>query len=371
MPVLEGNLLDALTGVTATFLGLAVLVQILQELYKFLTSSKGRAYTKVIVDFLGPWATQILEAGPSVNLQVSGPFQIKKLSPGGILLPMDKEGLTDALERTAPHWIARAMDQLKLEVQLQDGKKSKPSPAWDDFTRELGKTEKGAPGYWNALEIAEFLSLWKHPLSRDESAENVGELSLPPEFSAQELITAFRKKFLSHVEDVDRQFPQLESNFDYAYKRRNLRQTFIIAFAIAVIFNLTFERIYTGASNLSPEEASAVAQQAIGLYESQQDRPAEGDSLDVGKQLELARGILGKTLASISEDKKITDYFVNKENILGIGTSPVASLLRFIFGCLLTAVLVSFGAPFWNDILGRIVRVRQQRKPAESGAGKE
>lgn len=366
MTVLEGSLLDAVAGLAAMFLGLAVLVQVLQEIYKFLTSSKYRSYAKVLVDSLGPWATQLLEPGSAVDLRVSGPFQLKKLRPGGILLPMDKTGLTDALERTAPLWICRTMEQLKLECELRGNKESKPSPAWVEFLRQLGKVEKGSPGYWDVLEIAGFLSVWGHEHDRDESAPQIGRIIAPEEFSARELLKAFRKKFLPHVDNVDRQFPQLERNFHYAYKRRNLRQTFTIAFTVAILFNLTFERIYTSAIKATPEEAAALAERAVSLYESRKEGVAGADSTEVEEQLALARKVMEGVMATVSQEKKIVDYIVDRDDIFGLTGSRTVSLLRFVLGCLLTAVLVSFGAPFWNDILGRVARTRRQKKPAKN-----
>lgn len=370
MEILNGPVLNTIIGLAATFLGLAVLVQVIQEIYKYLTSSKYRSYTKALTDFLGPWATQLLEPGPFVDLQVSGPFQIRKLSPKGILLPMERESLTGALERTAPHWIRKTVDQLKLECQLQGDKKSMPSPEWNNFLTELGEMERGAPGYWNALEIAQFLSVWDHEYAPKNDDAGIGSISLTKEFKATDILTAFRKKFLSHVDNVNENFPQLERNFEYSYRRRNLRQTFIIAMIIAVLFNLSFERIYHAAGKISPEQAVSISENAISFYEAQAGRSAGGDSVDVEKQLVLAQDILKSSLESVSGKRELADYFVNQKDILNISENALVSILRFLFGCLITAVLVSFGAPFWNDILKAILRIKQSRQAGTAETSK-
>jgi hypothetical protein len=370
MEIFDGPILNTIIGLAATFLGLAVLVQVLQEIYKYLTSSKYRSYTRVLTDFLGPWANQLLDPRQVLDLQVSGPFQIRKLRPGGILLPMDQEGLTGALERTAPHWIRKTIDQLKLECQLQGDKKTESSPEWRNFLVELGEVEKGAPGYWNALEIAQFLSVWEHGYATNKDDVKIGEITASAAIKAADILIAFRKKFLSHIENVDKNFSQLEQNLKYSYRRRNLRQTFIIAIAIAILFNLPFERIYRAAGKISPEQTVAIAENAIEYYETQTEGTSGEDSVDVEQQLSLARDILESSLASLSGDKKLADYLIDKEDITELSDNRWESILRFLFGCLLTAVLVSFGAPFWNDILKSVLRIKQSRQPGTTETDK-
>jgi len=370
MEIFNGPILSTLLALAATFLGLAVLVQVLQEIYKYLTSSKYRSYTKVLTDFLGPWVNQLLAPGPFLDLQVSGPFQIRRLSPKGILLPMDRENLTGALERTAPHWIRKTVDQLKLECQFQGDKETAPSPEWKNFLAELGELEKGAPGYWNAQEIAQFLSVWKHAFSTKKDSVKIGEIIAPETIKATDILAAFRRKFLSHVDNVNENFSQLEKNFEYSYRRRNLRQTFIIAMVLAVIFNLTFERIYHAAEKIPPEQAITLAENAISFYETREQGSTDQDSVNVEEQIVLAQNILQSSLESLSNEKKLADYFVNKEDILDISENGIISILRFLFGCFITAVLVSFGAPFWNDIVKAILRIKQPRQAGAADTGK-
>jgi hypothetical protein len=362
MEIFNGPILSTLLALAATFLGLAVLVQVLQEIYKYLTSSKYRSYTKVLTDFLGPWVNQLLTPGPFLDLQVSGPFQIRRLSPKGILLPMDRESLAGALERTAPHWIRKTVDQLKLECRLQGDKETAPSPEWKNFLAELGELEKGAPGYWNAQEIAQFLSVWKHGFSTRKESVKIGEIIAPETIKAADILASFRRKFLSHIDNVNENFSQLEKNFEYSYRRRNLRQTFIIAMVLAVIFNLTFERIYHAAGKIPPEQAITLAENAISYYEARAEKSTEQDTVNVEQQLVLAQNILQSSLESLSDEKRLADYFVNKEDILDISKSSIISILRFLFGCIMTAILVSFGAPFWNDIVKAILRIKQPRR---------
>ncbi len=46
----------------------------------------------------------------------------------------------------------------------------------------------------------------------------------------------------------------------------------------------------------------------------------------------------------------------------------------YLLGCLLTALLIGFGAPFWNDLTGAVLRVYKgppPEVPREHDTGKE
>src|SRR5262245_10795758 len=111
-----------LLTLAAIFLGLAAAVQIIQEFYKYLSRSEAKTYRNVLVDFAGPWIEQLFQPGVVNDLQVRGPFQIRKVRPQGVLLPLPKDELLRAIERLAPVWVRRTLEQLQVERELQDGK---------------------------------------------------------------------------------------------------------------------------------------------------------------------------------------------------------------------------------------------------------
>jgi hypothetical protein len=168
-----------------------------------------------------------------------------------MILPLKREELISALEKTVPLWIQRTLDHLKLEVGYQSGTPSSPSISWLEFLNDLGKAEEGTSGYWNAFEVAEFLKEWKfvwkeETLNESPQMRLIGKISLPEGtlLDANQLLIAFRKKFLQYVDNASENFSRLTSNFEYTYGRSNRRLTFIIALLFTLLFNLPLDRLY-------------------------------------------------------------------------------------------------------------------------------
>src|SRR3712207_6240628 len=98
---------------TAWFLGISVLVQVLQEMWKFVTSSKSRAFEKALSEFLGPFVVGRLRQDPLVA--VRGPLQFRRVGMAGRILPLNADDLVAALEKSAPDW--QRLLKLALEVK--------------------------------------------------------------------------------------------------------------------------------------------------------------------------------------------------------------------------------------------------------------
>jgi len=60
---------------------------------------------------------------------------------------------------------------------------------------------------------------------------------------------------------------------------------------------------------------------------------------------------------------------VRLKGLAKIWSSDFWSDIYYVLGCFLTAILVTFGAPFWNDIASALLRLQKGTPPA--GAGKE
>jgi hypothetical protein len=338
MPSFGSPLLSTLLALAATFLALSIVVQIVQEIYKYLTKSKSRAYENALVDFLGPWASQLFRPGVLFNLQARGPFQFKRLSPRGALLPMDRDDLLRALERTCSPWVKRATDAIQMECQLQQDGSVGASTNWKRFLGELGKVEKAEAGYWDAYEVAKLLADWGHDWKESAAADEagrIGELSVTKSageseaFDAAKVRVALRRRFMEHIDKAGTDFPQFERNVTYAYQRRNLRQTFVLAFLLALAFDLAFDKLYTKASAVTPEKAVAMATQATS-------------------------GAVG------------LDYLVNWSDVGQIWNDGLLAIIRHLFSCLVTALLLSFGAPFWNDLASSLLQFQRSRKSGAS-----
>ena len=158
MDTLQAPLLTALIALTGMLLALSLLVQVLQEVYKYLRNGKALAYRIALVDFLGPWASALMRTSMLPDVRTRGPLQFRRLRPAGLVLPLTKDALVDALERTAPRWVQHTLEQLSLEADRQAGTAAAPSQNWTNFLGELVGTEQGSPGYWSAQSVARFLA---------------------------------------------------------------------------------------------------------------------------------------------------------------------------------------------------------------------
>jgi hypothetical protein len=336
MLTIESSLLSTLLSLAAAFLAFSVAVQIFQELWKYLTSSKSRAYLLALEDFLGPWANDFLrETGQS---SLRGPFQLFRFKPGRNILPMSREGIAAGLEQMAPAWVHRTLEAIRAEMSLQGFSPQPPSPLWKSFVGELAG---GGPA---ADDVREFLEEWGK------------------RFDVRQMHAAFRRRFYRDTDAVLERFPSFERNFEYAYKRRNLRQTFTIALVFAFFFNLPFDVMYSKASAVSPDQAAALVEQAISLY----DRSTR-DSIGVFERRQL---LADATQAVVGTPTlKGVDYLVDLKSMLGLLNSGFDKVLRHILGLLITALLASFGAPFWNDLLSALTRLRPRTPaPADESA---
>lgn len=340
-------------GMAATLLALAVLVQVVQEIYKFLTSSKARTYHLILNDFLGPWSAALLREGALNDVKMRGPLQLGSRTPRRWLLPMPAEALQSALETTTTPWCQRVLKALTLEASLCTAGPPR-SPGWNDMMVQLEAAAAGeAPGAGTARELLGFIHRWS------EEA-NAG---------VQAMLTAFRAEFLPHVDAAVKSFPQLMQQFEFAYRRRNLRQTFIFGFLLAFLGGFPINAIYQKAIRMTPEQALALADAAVTLADSTAMRmaaaPAEPDSgaAEAGVQasdstVTLAIQDARKALALLRTESP------GRATWFGLpGMWPAGWLARgeYLFGCLLTALLVSFGAPFWNDLTKSLVKVQRER----------
>src|SRR5918994_602831 len=185
------SVLTPLLAITAWFLGLSVLVQVLQELYKFLTSSKSRAFEHALADFAGPFVVSRLQQ--DARLTVRGPLQFRRVSIAGRVLPMNADDLATAIEKGAPEWQRLAARALDFEAALQKGRPATPSPrlsqALAGLKEQLETTASDAQSatFGDATRVARFLWDWK--VLGDDGRVNEAELD------AARVREAFRREF--------------------------------------------------------------------------------------------------------------------------------------------------------------------------------
>jgi hypothetical protein len=399
------TVLTPLLAMTAWFLGLSILVQVLQELWKYVTSSKSRAYEQALADFLGPFFVRRLKQDPS--LSVRGPLQFRRVSIAGRILPLNADDLVTSIEKNAPEWHRVMKRALEFEASIQKGAPALPSRAFidalDALERQVDEARSLARETNDRRLPAETLSLGDagrvHAfLSKWNASGNTGASDRPQPLDAATLRRAFVREFFPQEEAIERHYDQFLQNFSYQYRRRNLRQTFTLAMLVAVVLNLPFEQIFVRATVVTPEQAIALAQSARSLYEQSAEATDDQARLrEVGNQAlaiassaaslvcgsrdaglttdvvvrteqEEARQATAQNLPYTCESALNLDYFLDPVQLWQRLWDPRNGSPRFLFGCFLTAVLVTFGAPFWNDLSSSLLRVARPTRDQQGVA---
>ncbi len=355
--------LIALAGI---LLGLSLFVQVFQELWKYLTGSKSKAYTKVLVDALGPWVAQLLRSGTMPDVRGRRPFQIRRLRPTGELRPLQCGQLLDALERSSPPWYLRTIGALELEMELTKNGAAAPSPAWREFLDQLDKASPGSPGYHVATKVVRFLQEWGHTPGTAKQGRR--QASEPNEWQPGALLAAFRHEFLPQLQRVATQYPQIMQNYDYEYRRRNTRQTVLVALLVTLGFSLPFDRIYRAATQLSPEQALQLAETTVAMFAA--DTGAVGEVGDTARaRLESAQSIAGSVMTSLRPEAELLGKRITWGDIREMWQR--GTVLRYLLGCLLTALLISFGAPVWHDLARTLLRLQRGGSPVSDAPLRE
>lgn len=354
----DSSLVTVVLGLGATVLAISLFVQVLQEIWKFLWSSRARCYTEVLEDFLGPWARRMTRPGVLPEFQARGPLQFRRLAPTGVLLPLRRAELVEALERTAPEWQRHALRALRREADLQAGQPSTPSPEWVRFQRELAAVEPGGPGAADLRDLTTFLA------DAGVAKPNPGR-----DLDAARLLRAFRDRFLAHVLEAERHFERLEQLFEYRWHRRNLKHTFVFGFLVAFFAAQPAQDILRRARALSPEEAVAMAEDVRALYEARQAAAAEAGPAEARRGAPPTREAIDRALSEslLALEAASVDLTAGFNGLAQFrNRDGPGRKAWYLFGCLVTAVLVSFGAPFWNDLLGAVLRLKRGR-PVRAG----
>lgn len=393
--VIGGTLVTVLLGLAGMLLGLSVVVQVMQECWKYLFNTKADAYQRALIAFLGPFAQRLLQPGVLPDLQVNGPFQLWRSRPQGRLLPMEKDTLVGALERTSAPWVLRTLEALRLEDTLAPGDEAKCfSPAFKSLVDQLSMVGRAAPGYAVAVEVLRFLETWGVTKQEGEG-ETRKVICVDTPIDASKLVTAFREQFLPHITEAEKNFPQLALNFDYIYRRRNTVLTFVFALIVTIIVDVPVSTLYDRARAMTPEQAVALAEASRQAYDSltaitsqppdttaRDSAKAKSDQERAERLKAISVGVLDKldSLAGVKPSEALRSMEVKpllaelSKRLKDLWRDGWTAMLNYLLGCLATALLISFGAPFWNDIAGSLLRLqksppRQDDPPAKATGG--
>jgi hypothetical protein len=208
--------------------------------------------------------------------------------------------------------------------------------------------------------VSAFLREWNVAVT---PGQGVGSVALPATVDAEALLGDFRERFLPHVTQAERTFDQLQRNFDFTYRRRNTLITFCIALTLSIAANLPIGRLYHRADTMSPDEAVAMAEAMQKLSDSlaapDQAHAAQYDRI-------RARLLRALENMSIGEPDPSAGRSTDRSWLTRIGGALGDVWMRirsggplYLVECLITALLLSFGAPFWNDLAGTLLRLQR------------
>ena len=196
---------------------------------------------------------------------------------------------------------------------------------------------------------------------KSDNTDVIGTITPPKTktIKASDLLASFQEKFLPHIQEAEERFVQYQKNFEFTYKRRNLRQTFMIALIFSLFFQLNVSRIYRKAESMSPDEALALAESYVQLYE-QLDKEKGLLLEEMEKKIEEMKVQLSKDFGTQTEQDSIKEIMVRWwEYVKSMAKSSIIALLRYLFECLVTTLLICFGAPLWNDIVSIFFRLQK------------
>lgn len=181
------------------------------------------------------------------------------------------------------------------------------------------------------------------------------------------------------------------------YKQYTQFFLFLIGFSIAVAFNVDAIRISQKLAS-DPELREQVVQQADAFVkahpnldaELKEARRAATDSTDASQaQVDSVQALLDKQDTLMARANRLVSGDIqNLNQVLGLGYDPVEgrffschNLQRFCrgffsreglirtVGWILTALAISLGAPFWFDLLNKLMQLRGTVKKSGSGGG--
>ena len=139
MNILDDSLLTTILTLAATFLGLSIVVQVIQELYKYLRSSKAKVYEVALIDFFRLLAHELLQPSFLLDILIGDSMQIMKVRSKSWIFLFNKEERSYSLERSAPPWIDQTLNKLNYKVDCQSDNFIACSISLEEYLNELGK----------------------------------------------------------------------------------------------------------------------------------------------------------------------------------------------------------------------------------------
>ena len=197
----------------------------------------------------------------------------------------------------------------------------------------------------------------------EAQAYNQGQLKGVPEvIIGPETLRQLNNLMIDARQDTDRFIALAETWFDHTmervsgwYKRQTRWILLVMGVAIAVIANVDAVRIYS----LLAKDKTAREQMVNIALKSQQNYSAYVEQLKAkGDTSVKTVAVAGNALLD-NAYKDVQSDLSQSEQVLGFGWSR-AGAYRWStpIGWLLTALAISLGAPFWFDLINKLVKLR-------------
>lgn len=215
-----------------------------------------------------------------------------------------------------------------------------------------------APSY---LSNTNFASILINVLKRkDKALECLDDLysELPEGSKLRQVLEQLKNEGLETLDDfklrVQSWFDDVMTQASGWYKRHMQMVTLLVGFIIAVVFNADSIQMYHHlTTNVAVRERINLLAEAY--IQKNPELPQQPTPSDL------------RSLQQISTDIKnfiASDDFADMSNILGLGWRQedlkvdVSTWLIRILGWIITALAISLGAPFWFDILKKIINIK-------------
>ena len=202
------------------------------------------------------------------------------------------------------------------------------------------------------------------------AAKNVDGImnALPKDGKLERILNQLREETTDRVDDfkgkVDNWFDEVMDRSAGWYKRHMQIVTLLVGFGIAVFFNADTFRIYQHLSTNS-DARQQVAELATNFVAQNPELP-EANTQEAIKMRKEVKSLLTDGVGKLGNPLGLGWEFEEVNGVKMIkGDDPNDPLgswgMRFL-GWFLTALAISLGAPFWFDILRRIVNIQGSGK---------
>ena len=353
------EILEIIIGLVFIFLLLSLLATTIQEIVAALLSMRGQVLLQAIAKLLE--IENLEEATGKTRKQLLAEFK-ERVRNSQVY---DKYSSYFLWFKRLPSYLSaeQVADVIKEILEDEEGQAETP----DTTSRSLdgGAATSSKPSILGGIRQSRLRSSLTTILEEDlESSENgdFGEgLSIQTR-GLSDAVDEFQIEVAKAKDDFKRYYEETMDRATGWYKRNVQRNLLIIGLILGMVFDADTFKIYTNLTKF-PDDRQQLIELAVGFSESDVSRYTP-EATDSTAQLE-----------DVSELKALVDsLLINEINEvpapLGLGRSegfpakvpegaiPWQWRITKFFGWIVTALAVSMGAPFWFDILQRLIHIR-------------